>query len=103
MKKKGLSGITPGEIIKDQYLTPLKLSQSDLARAIGVPRMRVSEIIRGVRKITPETAIRLGLFFRKSPEFWLRLQAECDLRSMRNLESRLRRELKPHDPVQKAA
>jgi antitoxin HigA-1 len=103
MKTQGLSNITPGEIIRDQYLKPLGMTQSDLANGIGVPRMRVSEIIRGVRKITPDTAVRLGLFFKKSPEFWLRLQMECDLRGLRRQTQKLRDRVKPCQAVLKRA
>jgi antitoxin HigA-1 len=101
---RGLHNITPGEILRDQYLKPLRMSQYALADALGVPRIRVSEIIRGRRSISPDTAIRLGIYFRTGAEFWMRMQAECDLRSARRLlEKKIRKQVSPCPSLAKAA
>ncbi len=72
--------ITPGEILKEEYLDPLGLSQNAVARAIGVSPRSINEIVLGRRSITAPMSIRLGAFFRQSPRFWLNIQTECDLR-----------------------
>lgn len=77
--------ITPGEILKEEYLDPLGLSQNALARAIGVSPRSINEIVLGRRSITAPMSIRLGAYFRQSPRFWLNIQTECDLRrALRN-------------------
>ncbi|MEX2381187.1 MAG: HigA family addiction module antitoxin [Opitutales bacterium] len=72
--------ITPGEILKEEYLEPLGLSQNALARGIGVSPRSINEIVLGRRSITAPMSIRLGAYFRQSPRFWLNVQTECDLR-----------------------
>ncbi len=79
MKKK-LDPITPGEILSEEFMKPLGLSQNRLARGIDVPVGRISEIVRGKRAITADTALRLGKYFGVSPELWLNLQMDFDLR-----------------------
>ena len=69
----------PGEVLAEEYLKPLGLSATALARAIGVPANRVSDIIRGRRGLSADTAIRLGVFFDVDPRFWLNLQTAYDL------------------------
>jgi addiction module HigA family antidote len=69
----------PGEILKAEYLEPLGMSSRALAEALGVPPNRVSDIIRGHRSVTADTALRLARFFRTDPRFWLNLQAAHDL------------------------
>jgi addiction module HigA family antidote len=69
----------PGEVLAEEYLAPLGLSATALARAIGVPGNRVSDIIRGRRGVSADTAIRLGLFFDVDPYLWLNLQTAYDL------------------------
>ena len=71
---------TPGGILQREFLEPLKMSQAELARRTGLPGSRVTEIVKGRRAITAETAVALGAFFRNSPQFWLNLQSGCDLR-----------------------
>ncbi|POR42273.1 HigA family addiction module antitoxin [Methylobacterium sp. V23] len=73
----------PGEILVEEYLTPLDLSARQFAAEIGVPAHRVSEIIRGRRGITADTAIRLGVRFGTAPQFWLNLQNAHDLSKAR--------------------
>lgn len=71
--------VSPGEILDEGFLKPMSLSQSALATRMGVPRMRISEIIRGKRGITAETAILLGETFGTSARFWMNLQTSHDL------------------------
>jgi addiction module HigA family antidote len=69
----------PGEVLREEYLIPLGLSARALAKELGVPANRLTEIMRGARDITADTAIRLGRYFRTEPRFWLNLQAAYDL------------------------
>jgi len=69
----------PGEILRYEFLEPLGLSQKELAEALGITRVRLSEIIRGKRAITPDTAFRLARFFDTIAEFWLGLQTDVSL------------------------
>ncbi len=75
-----LEPISPGEILLEEFLTPLEMSQNHLARKIGVPPARINEIVRGRRSITADTALRLSKYFNTTPEFWLNLQHDYDLR-----------------------
>ncbi len=75
-----LEPIHPGEILREDFLKPMKISINRLARDIVVPPGRISEIVNGKRGITADTALRLARFFGTSPEVWLGLQAEYDLR-----------------------
>ncbi len=70
---------SPGEMLAEEFLKPLGLSQHRLAMSIHVPSTRIGEIVRGKRAITPDTALRLARFFNNSPEFWLNLQQMHDL------------------------
>lgn len=76
---KKLDPIHPGEILSEEFMRPLGLSQNKLAGDIDVPVFRVNAIVRGKRGISPDTALRLGRYFRTSPEFWLNLQMRHDL------------------------
>jgi len=78
-----LPPIPPGEILIEEYLKPLGISQNQLARDIDIPVSRVSEIVRGTRSITADTAIRLAEYLGTSPELWLGLQTDYDLRRIR--------------------
>lgn len=80
MAKKNMHPIHPGEILQEEFLTPLDVSQSKLARDIDVPHRRINEIIRGKRSVSPDTAMRLARYFGTTPEFWMSLQATYDLR-----------------------
>lgn len=79
MTRKTLPNIHPGEILLEEFLKPLDLSQNALARAIGVPPRRINEIVLGKRGITADTAMRLARAFGTSERFWLGLQADYDL------------------------
>jgi addiction module HigA family antidote len=69
----------PGEVLKEEYLIPLGLSARALAKELGVPANRLTEIMRGTRDVTADTAIRLGRYFGTDPRFWLNMQAAYDL------------------------
>ena len=69
----------PGEILREEYLVPLGLSARALAKLLGVPANRLTEIMRGTRDVTADTAIRLGRYFGTDPRFWMNLQAAYDL------------------------
>ncbi len=80
MAYERLTPIHPGEILEEEFMRPLRLSANTLAKAIDVPVTRVSEILRGRRGVTADTALRLARFFGTTPERWLVLQATYDLR-----------------------
>ncbi len=79
MKNKLLDPIPPGEILREEFMKPLGISINRLARDIDVPPNRISEIVRGKRAMTADTALRLGKYFGVSPEVWLDLQSDYDL------------------------
>lgn len=79
MNEKKLPPIHPGEVLFEEFLKPLGLSQNRLAVSVGVPPRRINEIVLGKRRISAETALRLARFFGTSPQFWLGLQADYDL------------------------
>jgi addiction module HigA family antidote len=90
-----LSPIHPGEVLLEDFLTPLGLSQYQLAQDIGVTPIRISQIVRGQRGITVDTAMRLGRYFGTSAGVWLRLQVRYDLEvAEKELGERIRREVK---------
>jgi antitoxin HigA-1 len=76
---KKIKPIHPGEILQEEFLAPFKISQYRLAKDIAVAPIRISEIIRGSRAISADTALRLGKYFNVSPEFWLNLQSHYEL------------------------
>jgi addiction module antidote protein, HigA family len=74
-----LRNITPGEILLEEFLLPLDISQYRLAKELGIPQTRVSEIVKGNRRISADTAVRLSVFFGNSAKFWLGLQDDYDI------------------------
>ena len=82
-EKELLDPIPPGEILSEEFMKPLGLSANQLARDIDVPPGRISEIVRGHRSITADTALRFGKYFGVSPEIWLNLQVDYDMRVAR--------------------
>lgn len=82
-KKKPLDPIHPGEVLREEFMKPLDISINRLARDIVVPPGRISAIVNGARAITADTALRLGRYFSVSPETWMGLQADYDLRAAR--------------------
>lgn len=94
MKKIKLPPIHPGEILKEEFLEPMGISQYRLAKDISVPPRRINEIVHGKRAITADTALRLGRFFNMSPQFWLNLQTRYDLEVTEDqLDNRLENEV----------
>ena len=74
-----LKNIHPGEILLEEFLIPMKISAYRLAKEIGIPQTRISQIIKGNRRVTADTALRLSSFFGNSPKFWLGLQDDYDI------------------------
>lgn len=100
MEKKRLQPVHPGEVLLEEFLKPMGLSQNRVALNIGVPPRRINEIILQKRRITADTALRLARFFGTSPEFWLGLQAQHDLDvTSDELGERLEREVKEYTKV----
>jgi addiction module HigA family antidote len=86
MAQDEFAPVTPGEMLKEEFLAEYGLSQNQLARAIGISPNRIAEIVNNRRRITADTALRLGLYFGTSPEFWMNLQTHYDLKvARRNL------------------
>ena len=81
--------ITPGEVLKEEFLAEYGLSQNQLAKAIDISPNRIAEIVNNRRRITADTALRLSLYFGNSPEFWMNLQTHYDLKmAQRNLSAK---------------
>jgi addiction module HigA family antidote len=95
MTRRKLLPIHPGEILLEEFLTPLRLSQYRLAKETSVPARRINEIVRGTRSISADTALRLARYFGTSERFWLNLQARYDLEVEKDrLGNRLNLEVK---------
>ena len=95
MKNKLLTNITPGEILDEEFLRPMRITEYRVAKDIGVPPRRINEIVKGQRAVTANTALRLGRYFGMSPEFWLNLQTHYDLeQEQERLAGRLEKEVK---------
>lgn len=95
MTAKKLSPLHPGEVLYEEFIKPLSLSQNQLARELKVPPRRVNEIVLGKRGISADTALRLARHFGTSPEFWLGLQADYELDMARDRsETRIAREVR---------
>jgi addiction module HigA family antidote len=84
MKRRRIKPIHPGEVLLDEFLTPMGISQYRLAKEISVPPRRINEIVQKKRGITADTALRLGRYFNMSPEFWINLQGHYDLEAERD-------------------
>ncbi|MEG6552503.1 HigA family addiction module antitoxin [Desulfocurvibacter africanus] len=91
------SPIHPGEILNEEFLQPLSISMNQLSRDLNISDQRVSQIVRGRRAITTDTAMRLAAYFKTSPEFWLNLQMRYDLEQAKvsNLAGRISQEVRP--------
>ncbi len=92
---KQMAPIHPGEVLREEFLSPLGLSQYRLAKSLGVPPRRINEIVHGTRAITADTALRLARFFGNSERFWLNLQTGYDLEVARERLGRKLEELIP--------
>jgi addiction module HigA family antidote len=92
--RKRLAPVHPGEVLAEEFLAPLELTQYRLAKSLSVPARRINEIVHGTRGVSADTALRLARFFGTSDRFWLNLQAAYDLDVERDrLGSRLEREV----------
>jgi addiction module HigA family antidote len=95
MRRKMIAPIHPGEILMEEFLKPLEISQYKLAKDINVPARRINEIVHGKRSITADTALRLSRYFNLSERFWLNLQARYDLEVEKDkLDDRIETEVK---------
>ncbi len=81
--------IIPGEILLNEYLKPMNISQNAMARAIGVAPRAINEIVLGKRSITPIMSMRFGAFFSQSDDFWHGIQVECDFRAIKHQKKKL--------------
>ena len=100
MSTKKIKPIHPGEILLEEFLKPMGLSQNQLANDIGVPPRRINEIVHGKRRITADTALRLAHYFKMSPQFWLGLQMDYDLDIEEDkLSTRLEKEVSIYETV----
>jgi len=96
---KTLSTITPGDILLEEFLKPMGISQAQLAKKLSVPPNRINQIINGKREITADTALRLGKFFGIEPEFWLNLQVRFNMKiAMKKTGKQIEREVKQYIP-----
>jgi addiction module HigA family antidote len=96
MVKNEFTPVTPGEMLKEEFLVEYGISQSQLAKAIGISPNRIAEIVNNRRRITADTALRLSLYFGNSAEFWMNLQSHYDLKmAKRNLKPEVIRRIKP--------
>lgn len=90
-----LPPVSPGEVLLEEFLKPMNISQNKLAEDISVPPNRISQIVNGKREITADTALRLGRYFSIEPEFWMNLQARYNMKQARNrIGSNLEKEVK---------
>ena len=97
MTKRDFLPIHPGEILLEEFLLPMGISQYRLAKDISVPQRRISEIVQGKRSITADTALRFGRYFKMEAQFWLNLQSRFDLLNAEaELAKRLDKEVTPH-------
>lgn len=100
MKRTALTPTLPGELLLEEFMKPFKLTQYQLAKALDVPAIRISQIIRGKRAITPDTALRLSRYFGNSAEFWMNLQTGYDLKMTRiKSEAAIFAHIRPHRPA----
>ncbi len=91
-----LKPIHPGEILREEFMVPLHLNANKLALALHVPAPSIYDIVKEERGISPEMALRLGYVFRTTPDFWLNLQSEFDLRVVRNQkEAKIKNQVRP--------
>jgi len=93
-----LKNIHPGEILLEEFLIPLKISAYKLAKDVEIPQTRISEIIKGNRRITADTALRFSKYFGNSAKFWLGLQADFDIEEGNLLKKELLKSIKTFTP-----
>ena len=93
-----LKNIHPGEVLSEEFLKPMEITAYRLSKEIGIPQTRVSEILKGNRRITADTALRLSKFFGNSAKFWLGLQDDFDLEAERDFKKTELNAIKQHHP-----
>ena len=104
MRNEKLAPVHPGEVLFEEFLKPMNLSQNRLALSIGVPARRINEIVLGKRGITADTALRLARYFAMSPHFWMGIQMDYALDVAEDqLSERLSIEVRPHQATKQAA
>ncbi|MCO6475027.1 MAG: HigA family addiction module antidote protein [Phaeodactylibacter sp.] len=91
-----LPNIHPGEVLLEEFLKPLEISAYRLSKDLKIPQTRISEITKGKRRITADTALRLSVYFGNSPKFWLGLQDDYDLEEQSDVLSEELREIEPY-------
>ncbi len=96
MKSNKMPPPHPGEFLKEELLIPMKISMYRLAKDINVPAIRISEIVKGKRAITPDTAIRLGKYFGMSAQFWLNWQAHYDMEMAKDQKEAIEKTITPY-------
>ncbi len=97
---KSMRPVHPGEVLLEEFLKPMAVSQYRLSKAIAVPARRINEIVHGTRAISANTALRLAKYFGTSALFWLNLQAHYDLESEKDKKGRqIEKEVQPHAPL----
>lgn len=101
MRPKKIPNTHPGKFLKEEFLKPLNISTYRLAKDIGVSAIRISEIIRGKRSVTTDTAIRLERYFGMSAEFWLKWQADYDIEEAKDHRDEIGKEIIPYKVSQK--
>lgn len=101
MKENLLPLTTPGEVLNEEFLLPLGISQYRLAKDIGISARRINEIVHGKRSVTPDTALRLGKYFGVTAQFWLNLQARYDLQTAERTSDFLA-DIQPYHALQAA-
>ena len=84
-----MSELNPGEILLEDYLKPMGISQNALARALGISSRCINDIVLGRRSITPEMSLKLGKFFKQSAQFWFNIQTTCDFRQLLKKEKQI--------------
>ena len=105
MTAKNLPPVHPGEVLLEEFLQPLGISQNWLGRDLGVPAQRINDIVRKNRAVTVDTALRLARYFHTTPQFWLNLQMHCDLEMPREtrLVDRVNRDVRENEALGAAA
>jgi antitoxin HigA-1 len=97
MARNEFAPVTPGEMLKHEFIAEYGISQNQLAKAMGISPNRIAKIVNNRRRITADTALRLGLYFGNSPEFWMNQQAHYDLRmARRDLTAKEAKRIKAH-------
>lgn len=97
--KNGMRPIHPGEVLREEFLVPMKLTAHALAIALHVPAPRINDIVRERRAVSADTAMRLARFFNMSPEFWMGLQADYEMALVRNQLAEELKSIRPFKPA----